>query len=51
MKVIREIGEIGGLETQRAEFWEAVCGQMFSAVGSSRAGRSLRTEGEPAVMC
>lgn len=41
VKVDREIGEIGGLETQRA-----ARGQVLSAVGSSRSGRR-RTEGEP----
>lgn len=37
MKVVREIGEMGGLGTQRAEFWEAVwsgarCGGKFQAL-------------------
>lgn len=35
-RVAREIGEVGGLETHRAELWGAACCQAFSVVESSR---------------
>lgn len=46
--MVREIGAVGSLETQRAELWEAVCGQVFSAVESSRSRQEIiGTEREP----